>query len=105
MTGGIADHLKRQRLQGIAAKNRRRVVPFLVNRRLATAHVVIVHARQVIMHKAVSMQRFNRAGWVDRAQHIRAAHTRAFSHEKGAQALTARCRIAHCLHHRHIGKA
>ena len=60
---------------------------------------VIIHARHVIMHQRIGVQRLDRAGGGGGLRVHHPVQPRAFDHQKGSQALAACHGIAHRLGH------
>lgn len=82
-----AGELERQRQQAVAGKNRGRLVEGDVYRRLAAAHVVVVHRRQVVVHEAVAVQGLDGEGGGHGAVRCEAEQARAFDRKERAHAL------------------
>ena len=57
---GVTQNLERHGLKGVAHKYSRRFVPLPVDRRLPAAQIVVVHAGQIIVDKAIGMDAFDR---------------------------------------------
>jgi hypothetical protein len=53
---------KGERLQRVSGKDSGRLVPFAVDGGLTTAQVVVIHAGQIVMDKAVGVKRLNPSG-------------------------------------------
>ena len=84
-----------QRLQGIAGQHGGSLVPFDMHGRPPPAQVIVIHARQIIMHEAVGMDHFDRGGRPDGMGRVHPVQPRAFHHQEGAQTLAALTCIAH----------
>lgn len=59
MCGYIGKNLERQREQCVASQDRCRLVELAMKGQATPAHIVIVHARQVIMGKRLGMDTFD----------------------------------------------
>jgi hypothetical protein len=69
-----------------------------VDRRPAAAHVVVVHAGQVVVDQAVSLDALQRAGGPQHRAFGHVEHLAGLEREEGAQALAGpQRRIAHRL--------
>ncbi len=79
--------LERKGLKRIPHQNRRRLVPFHMHRGLTPAQIVIIHARQVVMNKAIGMQRLDRHGGGPGHIGCDPVQRRALDHQKPAQPL------------------
>jgi hypothetical protein len=83
-------NLKRERQQRIAGQNRRGFSEFLVTRRLAAPHVVVVHCRQVVVNQRVCVNHFDRTGRRQRSISRGPARFRGKHHEHRPQTLSRR---------------
>lgn len=59
---GVGEHFEGQRLQAVGGEDRGGLVEGPVGGRLATAQVVVVHCRQVVVDQRVGMDQLHRAG-------------------------------------------
>ena len=84
-------------LQGVSGEGCSRFVPFAVEGRLAAAQIVIVHARQIVMHQRIGMDAFDGQRSVQRSGLVHAVQAGTFQHQKAAQHLAAHHGIAHGL--------
>jgi len=82
-------NLESHRQQRVAGEDRRPLVIFLVHRWPATAHVIVVHGREVVVHERIAMDAFDRRGSVHRLRRRDAEQGRALKHQEGAEALAA----------------
>ena len=94
----VRQHFEGARLQRIAGENGRGFVEGAMTGGPATAQVVIVHGRQVVVHQAVDVDEFDRGrGGVEQFQR-RAERFAGGVHQHGTHALAARERaVAHGL--------
>ena len=65
---------------------------------LTAAHIVVVHAGQVVMYETVRMQRLDCGGGPDRLRWRDAMESGAFEHQKSTQPFAAICRVCHRLY-------
>ena len=87
--GEVGEDLKGERQEGIAGKDRGRLVEGLVNGRPSAAEVVVVHRRQVVMDEAVAMEAFERRGGFDDGAAGLAEEAGAFDEKEGTEPLAA----------------
>src|SRR5207302_10656649 len=57
----VTDRSKRERLQGIAGQDGGRFTKFYVAGGLSAAQVIVVHRRQIVVNKRISVDHFQRA--------------------------------------------
>ena len=96
--GRIGQHLEGEGVQRIARQHRGRFVKGQVRSRLAVAHGVIVHARQVIMDQRIGMDRLDRQARPHRHGAIDAQQLGGGGEQQRAHPLAAADhRIAHGL--------
>src|SRR3546814_3564838 len=56
----VRQQIEGQRMQRVARQDRRRLAEGPMDREFATPDVIVVHARQIVMHKAVAMNALDR---------------------------------------------
>ena len=88
--------LEGERKERVAGEDCRPLVERLVHRRHAAAHVVVVHARQIVVDERVAMDALEGGGGIERCGRGDIEQRRALDHEERAEALAARQqRVAH----------
>ena len=99
LPGRICQNLEGQRLQRVADEDGGRLVIGLVDRRLAPAHVVVVHGRHVVVDEGVAMDELNGRTGGQRPGLGAAQHPRRLHRQERAQTLAAAEHgMAHGLH-------
>ena len=83
----VGEDREGERQQRIAGEDRGRLVVGLVHGRLAAAHVVVVHRRQVVVDEAVAMHAFQCRGSADDARAGRAKHPRRLDQQERPEPL------------------
>ncbi|PAV67962.1 hypothetical protein WR25_27091 [Diploscapter pachys] len=95
---GIGEHFEGEGVQAVARQDRGRLVERLVDRRLAAAHVVVVHRRQIVMDQRINVDRLDRHRDLARAVAVDAEQVGGRAQQQGAQSLAATDRgMAHSL--------
>ncbi len=90
-------------MQSIANQQGRGFIELDVAGGLAPTQVVIVHAGQIVVDKAVGMKRFDSGSGRHGICRGDAVQGSAFQHKKGSKPFATLQRVAHGAHHRDIG--
>ena len=89
MGGFLGKHLERESLQSVACQDGCRFIEGAMCGRFATAEVIIVHGRQVVMHQRVGVEHFDRGADAGRAGFGGAEEGGDLHDQEAAQALAA----------------
>src|SRR6266478_6267779 len=95
--GCSADGLERQRQKRIARKNGDGFAELLMARRFASAKIVIVESRQVVMNQRISVDEFDGASRIVRRRDVAVKNARRLNAKNGTDPLAA-CKdaVPHC---------
>lgn len=94
----MGQDLERRGLQRVARQHRGHLVIGDVDRRLPPPHLVVVHARKIVVDQAVGVDALKRAGRPQDVGLVQVEHPAGLEREEGAQALARpQRRIAHRL--------
>ena len=86
---GVRQYFERQRVKRVSGENGRGFVKGFVHGRLAAPHVVIVHARQIVVDEAIDVNAFHRDAHAQRARSINVEQIGRSADEKRTQPLSA----------------
>ena len=96
----LGQHFEGAGEQRVPGQDRGRLVEGLVAGGFATAHVVIVHRGQIVMHQRVGVQHLDAGGNAGGAAAIDTEQGGGLHHDEGAHALAAaKHGVSHGFHH------
>jgi len=103
---GLRQHLGRHRHKQVPRPRRHGDTKFPVRGGTAPPHVVIVHAREVVVYQRVRMDGFHRGGYADRTRAFSTRRAEGSQHQRRSDPLTGasqRIRQRLAFRRRHFG--
>ena len=85
----IGQYFKGQRVKRIPRKNRGCLIKCIMHRGLAPPHIIIIHARHIVMDQRIDMNAFNRGAHPQRRLSADVEQRGRCKHQQGPQALSA----------------